>query len=141
MLCAVAFFDVARWRHVFRWWHYFCSFEAVFLKLCASRSSQVCRKRFRKKISRESNFADFARGTGQIRSGDRFSLERMDFGKEINRRERKRFFLFFFQRIACCGENEEIRAENCGESAFYCFIFGENLNFEMKSRKSVHKNR
>ena len=36
-----------------------------------------------------SNFADFARGISEIRSEDRFYLERTDFGKEIDKIERE----------------------------------------------------
>ena len=54
----------------------------MFLNLCAAKD-------FGKKLSGASNIALFTREISNIRSEGRFYLERTDFGKEIDKRERE----------------------------------------------------
>ena len=62
---------------------------SVCLKLCAVRGFQVCRERFRKKIIQGRQILLFTREICKIRGEDRFYLERIDFGKKNDKRERK----------------------------------------------------
>ena len=55
---------------------------SVFLKQCSAKD-------FGKKLFRGSNIALFTRKICIIRSKDRFYLERTNFGKEIDKRERE----------------------------------------------------
>ena len=69
-------------------------FSSVSQPVCRERFSDVretlvCRESFGKNYLGTSNFANFAREISEIRSKDRFYLERTDFGNEIDKKERE----------------------------------------------------
>ena len=61
----------------------------VFLNVCAVRGSRCAVKDFEKKLFRVVEFCGFVREISVIRSEDHFYLERTDFGKEIDKKERE----------------------------------------------------
>ena len=57
--------------------------------VCHERSPGVSRKISEKYLSRDVLISLFTREICKIRSKDRFYLERIDFGKDIDKRERE----------------------------------------------------
>ena len=85
--------------------------------MCRERFPGVPRKNFGKKLYRDVEFCGFCPWNKWDLERKPFFFRKTDFGNEINEKEHEFRWRPFFYKIAyCCGENKEIRAENCGET-------------------------